>query len=217
MTSTIISRILMFYVGSVFVIVSTVPWNRVVAGQSPFTLALDQIHFPYASEFMAALILTAVLSCLNSAFYVASRVLFVLASRGDAPRWLVRTNRRQVPARAVLLAGAVGFAGVIAAILSPSVVFAFLVNASGAIIAVIYLAIAVSQVRSRRARERAGEPAPALPMWLFPWLSYLAIAAMVLVLIAMALTPSHRAEVWTSTISIGVTLLAYVLFRRRRK
>ena len=217
MTSTIISRILMFYVGSVFVIVSTVPWNRVVAGQSPFTLALDEIHFPYASEFMAALILTAVLSCLNSAFYVASRVLFVLASRGDAPRWLVRTNRRLVPARAVLLAGAVGFAGVIAAILSPSVVFAFLVNASGAIIAVIYLAIAVSQVRSRRARERAGGPAPALPMWLFPWLSYLAIAAMVLVLIAMALTPSHRAEVWTSTISIGVTLLAYVLFRRQRK
>jgi len=116
-----------------------------------------------------------------------------------------------------LLAGAVGFAGVIAAILSPSVVFAFLVNASGAIIAVIYLAIAVSQVRSRRARERAGGPAPTLPMWLFPWLSYLAIAAMVLVLIAMALTPSHRAEVWTSTVSIGVTLLAYVVFRRRRK
>src|SRR5437588_607039 len=198
-------------------IVSTVPWNRVVAGQSPFTLALDEIHFPYASEFMAAVILTAVLSCLNSAFYVASRVLFVLASRGDAPRWLVRTNRRHVPARAVLLAGAVGFAGVIAAILSPSVVFAFLVNASGAIIAVIYLAIAVSQVRSRRVRERAGGPAAALPRWVVPWLSYLAIAAMVLVLIAMALTPSHRAEVWTSTISIGVTLLAYVLFRRRRK
>src|SRR6266702_2028620 len=217
MTSTIISRILMFYVGSVFVIVSTVPWTRVVAGQSPFTLALDQIHFPYASEFMAALILTAVLSCLNSAFYVASRVLFVLASRGDAPRWLVHTNRRHVPTRAVLLASVVGFVGVIAAIVSPSVVFAFLVNASGAIIAVIYLAIAVSQVRSRRARERAGGPAPALPMWLFPWLSYLAIAAMVLVLIAMALTPSHRAEVWTSTISIGVTLLVYVLFRRGRK
>ena len=217
MTSTIISRILMFYVGSIFVIVSTVPWNRVVPGQSPFTLALDEIHFPYASEFMAAVILTAVLSCLNSSFYVASRVLFVLASRGDAPHWLVRTNRRHVPARAVLLASGVGFAGVIAAILSPSVVFAFLVNASGAIIAVIYLAIAVSQVRSRRARERTGGPAPALPMWLFPWLSYLAIAAMVLVLIAMAVTPSHRAEFWTSTISIGVTLLAYVVFRHGRK
>ena len=216
MTSTIISRILIFYVGSIFVIVSAVPWNRVVSGQSPFTLALDQVRFPYASTVMAAVILTAVLSCLNSAFYVASRVLFVLASHGDAPRWLVRTNPRHVPARAVLLASAVGFAGVIAAILSPSVVFAFLVNASGAIIAVIYLAIAVSQVRSRRAREAAGGPVPVLPMWLFPWLSYLAIAGMLLVLIAMALTPSHRAEFWTSAISIALALVAFVVFRTGR-
>jgi GABA permease len=215
MTSTIISRILLFYVCSIFVIVAAVPWTRVVPGQSPFTLALDQIHFPYASTVMAAVILTAVLSCLNSSFYVASRVLFVLAGHGDAPHWLVRTNARHVPARAVLLASTVGFAGVIAAVLSPSVVFAFLVNASGAIIAVIYLAIAVSQVRSRRAREGRGERALALPMWLFPWLSYLAIAGMLSVLIAMALTPSHRAEFWTSIVSIAVALTAYVAFRRR--
>src|SRR5215468_7636451 len=216
MTSTIISRILIFYVGSILVIICAVPWTHVVSGHSPFTLALDKIGFPYASTIMAAVILTAVLSCLNSSFYVASRVLFVLASRGDAPRWLVRTNRRHVPARAVLLASMVGFAGVIAAIASPGVVFKFLVNSSGAIIAVIYLAIAVSQVRSRRAREAAGAPPPALPMWLFPWLSYFAIAGMLLVLVAMALTPTHRAEFWTSIISITVALLAFVAFRRQR-
>jgi len=214
MTSTIISRILIFYVASIFVISCAVPWTHVVSGQSPFTLALDQIRFPYASTIMALVILTEVLSCLNSSFYVASRVLFALASHGDAPHWLVRTNSRHVPARAVLLASAVGFAGVIAAILSPGVVFAFLVNASGAIIAVIYLAIGVSQVRSRRAREAAGAPRPALPMWLFPWLSYVAIAGMLLVLIAMALTPSHRAEFWTSVVSITVVLLAFVFVRQ---
>jgi GABA permease len=216
MTSTIITRILLFYVGSIFVIVSTVPWNQVVSGQSPFTLALDGIHVPYAGTLMDAVILTAVLSCLNSSFYVASRVLFVLASRGDAPRWLVKTNRSHVPARAVLLASLVGFIGVVTAILSPSVVFAFLVNASGAIIAVIYLAIAVSQVRTRRARERAGAPPPTLPMWLFPWLSYVAIAGMLTVLIAMALEPAHRAEFWTSAISIAVVLCAYAVLRRGR-
>jgi GABA permease len=214
MTSTIISRIVLFYIGSVLVIVCAVPWSRVVPARSPFTLALDQVRFPFASTIMAAVILTAVLSCLNSSFYVASRVLFVLASRGDAPRWLVRTNRRHVPARAVLLASVVGFAGVLAAILSPGVVFAFLVNAQGAIIAVVYLMIVVSQVRSRRARERAGAPAPRLPMWGFPWLSYFAIAGMALVLVAMAVTPSERAEFWTSMGSIAVALLAFVIFRR---
>ncbi|MBS0374630.1 MAG: amino acid permease [Proteobacteria bacterium] len=216
MTSTIISRILIFYVCSIFVIVSTVPWTQVVPSESPFTLALDGIHFPYASEFMAAVILTAVLSCLNSSFYVASRVLFVLANHGDAPRWLVKTNAQHVPARAVLLASAVGFAGVATAVISPSKVFAFLVNASGAIIAVIYLSIGVSQVRTRRMRERAGGPPPTLPMWCFPWLSYVAIGGMAMVLVAMAFTPSHREEFWASTISIAVALLAYWLLRRGR-
>jgi L-asparagine transporter-like permease len=139
----------------------------------------------------------------------------VLATRGDAPHWLVRTNRRHVPARAVLLASVFGFAGVIAAILSREGVYVFLTNSSGAIIAIIYLMIGVSQIRSRRARERAGLPPSALPMWLFPWLSYLAIAGMASVIIAMAFTPSHRAEFWTSMVSIAFTLLVYVVFRRR--
>ena len=216
MTSTIISRILIFYVGSIFVILCTVPWNLVVPGQSPFTLALDQIHVPYASVIMSGIILTAVLSCLNSAFYVASRVLFVLAEHGDAPRWLVKTNKSHVPARSVLLGSVMGFVGVIAAVLSPSVVVAFLVNASGAVIAVIYLAIAVSQVVTRRQRETAGLPAPHLPMWWFPWLSYVAIAAMVVVLIAMAFTPSHYSEFWASAVSVVVALAAYRLFRHGR-
>jgi GABA permease len=216
MTSTVMARILLFYVGSILVIVCTVPWSLVVPGRSPFTLALDTIHVQYAATIMDGIILTAVLSCLNSAFYVASRVLFVLAEHRDAPHWLVRTNRRHVPGRAVLLASAGGFAGVIAHGLSPSVVFAFLVNASGAIIAVIYLAIALSQVRSRSQREREGGPAPTLPMWCFPWLSYVAIGAMVLVLIAMAITPSHYAEFWASMVSIAVALLAYLLVRRSR-
>ncbi|MGB5133459.1 MAG: amino acid permease [Steroidobacteraceae bacterium] len=216
MTSSVIGRILIFYVGSIFMVVSVVPWNLVQPGQSPFTLALDTIHIPYASTIMAWIILTAVLSCLNSAFYVASRVLFVLAANGDAPRWLVKTNKRHVPARSVLLASVAGFAGVIAAILSPSMVFAFLLNASGALIVFIYLAIAVSQVRVRRQNERAGRPPSALPMWLFPWLSYLAIAGMIAVLIAMAMTPSHYAEFWTSTTSVLIALAAYAFASRNR-
>src|SRR5260370_36771017 len=92
MASAIIPRILLFYVGSIFVIVSTVPWTRVVSGQSPFTLALDEIRFPYASEFMAAVIFTPGLSCLNSSFYISPRVLFVPPSGAAGPRRLVLTT-----------------------------------------------------------------------------------------------------------------------------
>ncbi len=214
MTSSIILRIMVFYVGSISVIVCVLPWNTVVPSHSPFTQALDTLGIPFAGTIMSWIILTAVLSCLNSAVYVASRVLFVLGHHGDAPRWLVQTNSRHVPSNSVLLACGAGFAGVFAAVLSPDVVFAFLVNASGALILAIYLTIAVAQVRVRRAAERAGKPPAALRMWLFPWLSYLAMAGIVAVLVAMALTPGRRLEFWASMLSITVALVGYALRRR---
>src|ERR1700677_3428799 len=95
MSSAVIVRILIFYVFSVLLIVSVTPWNTVVSGESPFTLALDTMHVPWAGTIMTVIILTAVLSCLNSAFYVSSRVLFILADRGDAPQLMVKLNKRR--------------------------------------------------------------------------------------------------------------------------
>jgi L-asparagine transporter-like permease len=217
MVSSVILRIFCFYIGSVALIVTVVPWNLVKPGESPFTLALDHMQISLASTLMSVIILTAVLSCLNSSFYIASRILFVLAEKGDAPHVLVKTNRRFVPANSVMLASLAGFAGVIAAILSPGVVFDWLVKASGALIVVIYIMICLSQIRLRRARERSGLPAPTLPVWLFPWLSYFAIAAMSAVLIKMALDPKLSSEVWASVGSIAVALLAYFIKSRSRR
>jgi L-asparagine transporter-like permease len=212
MTSSIIWRIMLFYVVSLTLIVAVVPWREIVPGESPFTHALDVIGVPLASTLMNFIILTAVLSCLNSAFYVCSRVLHVLAEKGDAPFWLVRLNARRVPARSVLLASVAGFAGVFAGILSPDGVFAFLVNASGGLIIFIYITIAVAQIRLRRAAQTP----PVLAMWLFPWLSYAAIAAMTAVLVAMALTDALASQFWTSAGTVAVALVAYALHARRR-
>ena len=55
------------------------------------------------------IVLTVVLSCLNSGLYVVSRMNFALARRGDAPQWMVRLDGRGVPARAILIASSIGF------------------------------------------------------------------------------------------------------------
>ena len=94
-------------------------------------------------------------------------------------------------------------------------VFAFLLNASGALIVYIYIAIAFAQIRVRRQAEREGRPLP-LRMWLFPWLTYFAIAGMTAVLVAMAITPARAVEFWTSAVSVAVALVAYAVVRRRR-
>src|SRR5271168_550964 len=215
MGSAVILRILIFYVLSVFLIVSVAPWNTVRSGESPFTLALDTMHVPWAGTIMTVIILTAVLSCLNSAFYVSSRVLFILADRGDAPQIMVRLNKRRVPVGSVLMGAAAGFLGIIAATEAPQAVFDFLVSSSGALVVYVYMTICVAQITLRRRRERAGEPAPPVVMWLFPWLSYAAIAAMGGVLVAMAFTPAMQQDFKASLVTLVVAVGAYYIKRAR--
>src|SRR5580700_6303722 len=217
MTTTVIWRILIFYVVSIFLIVSVIPWNTVRSGESPFTLALNAMHVPWAGTIMSAIILTAVLSCLNSAFYVSSRVLFILAERGDAPQVLVRLNARRVPVASVLIGAAAGFLGIIAATEAPQKVFDFLVSSSGALIVFVYMITAAAQIALRRRRERNGEAKPAVSMWLFPYLSYATIACMVAVLTAMAFTPGQRQDFNASCITLVAAVAAYLIVRRLRQ
>jgi GABA permease len=217
MTTTVIWRILIFYVVSVFLIVSVVPWNAVRSGESPFTLALNTMHVPGASIIMSVIILTAVLSCLNSAFYVSSRVLFILAERGDAPQSFVKLNKRRVPVVSVLIGAAAGFLGIIAATKAPQKVFDFLLSSSGALIVFVYMITAAAQIALRRRRVRSGEAKPAISMWLFPYLSYAAIACMGAVLIAMAFTPGQQQDFYFSCITLAVTGIAYWIVRRLRQ
>jgi L-asparagine transporter-like permease len=217
MSGAVITRILIFYVASVLLIVCVVPWNSVVPGQSPFAQALDSMQYSWAGTAMSLIILTAVLSCLNSAFYVTSRVLFALAERGDAPQWLAQVNARHVPTRSVLMGSIAGFAGILIATISPQQVFAFLVNASGALMLFIYLLTAIAQLRLRRAREAAAHAALPLRMWWHPWGSYAAIAAMAAVLVAMALTPALRSQLAVSLLALLVAVVAYQFVVQRRR
>lgn len=216
LTTTLVLRIIAFYVVSIFLILCVVPWDRVQVGESPFVLALSSIGVPGAGVAMSFIVLTAVLSCLNSAFYVCSRVLFQLAEKGDAPQWMVALNARRVPTRSVWVSAVAGLLGVLAATWAPGPVFAFLVSASGAVIVFVYIMIAVAQIRLRRRRESEGAPTPPLRMWGFPWLSGVAILGMSAVLVAMAITPSQQKDFYFSVLALAIAVGAYLTLRARR-
>ena len=214
LTINVAVRIALFYICSIALIVCVVPWVSIKSGFSPFTAALQVIHVPLAAVIMDLVVLVAVLSCLNSGLYVTSRVLFTLSRHGDAPRALVALNRRSVPARAILFGSLCGYGGVIASIVSPQTAFAFLVNASGATMIIIYLIITLAQIRLRRKLEAEAPQRLQVRMWLFPWLSYATMIAMVAVLVAMALIPSHQAEFSASLIVAGMVLGSYFTLRK---
>jgi GABA permease len=210
-TNSVISRIAIFYVGSLFLLAVIVPWNTNEAGASPYVSAFREMGIPAADHIMNAVVLTAVLSCLNSGLYTASRMLFVLAARREAPLQLIRVNARGVPTPAILTSTVVGFLCVIAAAVSPDTVFLFLLNSSGAIILFVYLLIAVSQVILRR---RATEE-PRVKMWLFPGLSLVTIAAILAILVQMGLDDVTRPQLLLSLLSWAAVLGLFFVTRWR--
>lgn len=214
-TATVAWRILIFYILSIGLIVSVVPWTTIVPGVSPFATALATIGVPAAATIMNAIVLVAVLSCLNSGLYVTSRVLFALASRGDAPRSVVVLDRRGVPVRAILIGSVFSYAALAASIISPDLIFSFLVNASGALMLLIYLMLAVSQVRLRARAEREAPERLQVRMWFHPVATIVAILGILAVLAAMALTPSLASQFYASLVAAGVAALGLLLRRRQ--
>jgi gamma-aminobutyrate permease len=216
MTTSVALRILLFYVLSMLLILAITPWSQITPGTSPFAVALDRIGVPATALTMKLIVLTAVLSCLNSGLYVTSRVLFTLAARREAPQALVKLNKRQVPSRAILIGSLFGYGAVIASIISPTKVFAFLVNASGATMLMIYLLIAFAQIRLRKQMEATSPERLTIRMWLFPGLSWVVIAAMLGVLASMLFTPDLAVQLYASLIGAAAALIAYAIVRARK-
>lgn len=213
-TRSVVVRIVIFFVGSVFLVTVIMPWNSVELGASPYVAALKHMGLAGADQLMNAVVLTAVLSCLNSGLYTASRMLFVLAGRGEAPAQLVKLSSRGVPAAAIVGSSVVGFLCVLMAWLAPNTVFLFLLNSSGAVILFVYLLIALSQIVLRR---RTPPEQLRVKMWLFPVLSVLTAVGIVAVLVQMGFDRSARSQLWLSLLSWAIVLGLYFSLPSSRK
>ncbi|MEV4091652.1 amino acid permease [Streptosporangium saharense] len=214
-TVRVVWRVLVFYVGSVLLIVAVVPWNRVPAdGQaSPFATAIETFGIPGAGELMTAVVLVAVLSILNAGIYGSSRMLMSLAERGDAPAVLAGVRPSGVPAPAIVTGSGLALVVVaVAGLVSPDEIFAFLLNASGLLTLVMYLFIAVSQLRLR---ARTDPETLQVRMWGHPWLSWTVLVLLGAALLAVSTSPGVGPVVLGVAVVLAVTLLAYAVRARR--
>ncbi|HDR9481882.1 MULTISPECIES: amino acid permease [Burkholderia] len=215
-TNSVITRVLVFYVGSVALVVALVPWNSHQMA-TPYVSALEVMGLPAAANVMNAIVLTAVLSALNSGLYAASRMLFALTRHGDAPAALAKVNKRGVPVRAILLGTVFGYVSVVMSYVSPDTVFAFLVNSYGTVALFVYVLIAFSQLRLRKRLDPVAASKLRVKMWAYPYLTWVAIVGMVGILVAMAFIPDQRKPLWLGVASLGVLVVAYGLTRRSRR
>ena len=215
-TRSVIWRIAVFYLASILLVVAIVPWtDERLPNDGSYQAALDVLGVPGAKTIVDIVVLVAVASCLNSALYTASRMIYSLGRRGQAPTAVMRTTAAGVPRTAVLASTAVGFLTVIANYAFPEEVFSTLLATSGAIALLVYLVIAVSQLRLRRTLEREGAAMP-VRMWLYPGLTWAVVVVIPLVLIYMAFREGSRFDLlMTAVIAVAVVVVSVVVTRRR--
>jgi L-asparagine transporter-like permease len=130
-------------------------------------------------------------------------MLYSLGRRGDAPRAVEVTSSAGVPRAAVIASTVLGLGITLFSYFMPAGLFQFLLASSGAIALLVYLAIAVSQLRMRRKLLRQGVEL-GFRMWLFPWLTWAVIVFICAALAVMMVTPEHRSEVSTT---LGLALV----------
>ncbi|MGX5692681.1 amino acid permease [Dermacoccus abyssi] len=206
--NSVIWRISIFYLGSIFVVVALVNWRSPqLAEVGSYQFTLETIGLGQLTTVLDLAILTAVASCLNSALYTASRMAFSLGQRGDAPGAFGRTNSRGVPVAAILASVVVGFVCVGLNYVLPDKIFGYLLSTAGCAALFVYLCISFTQLRSRRAMDAAGV-AVRVRMWLFPGLTYATIAFIVLVLVMMAFDSEQSQNLWFSLAVATVVLVA---------
>jgi GABA permease len=209
-------RIAVFYIGSMAVIVTLVPWHDpAVEKKGPYVATLDHLGIPGAGEIMNVVVLVALLSAMNANIYGASRMACSLVAREQGPKALGRIFGG-VPRVAVVVSSLFGFLCVVLSYWRPNDVFMWLLNTIGAIILVVWFFIAVSQLILRRRTEREAPEKLVVRMWLFPGLTWVALAGMAAVFVLMAREEGTRVQLlWTGGLTLLLAALGYLIQRGR--
>ena len=194
-TNQAIYRILIFYIGALAVLLSLYPWQKVVTGGSPFVLIFHALDSSLVANVLNIVVLTAALSVYNSCVYANSRMLYGLALQGNAPRALLKVNRRGVPLAALGVSAVATGLCVSLNYFMPGEAFGVLMGLVVSALVINWAMITWIHLRFRAHKKERGETT-AFPSPMWPVSSYLCLLFLAGILVVMFMTPGLRLSVY---------------------
>lgn len=216
---SVLFRILIFYVGAIFVIVTIYPWNKLSSVGSPFVSTFAKVGITSAASIINFVVLTAALSGANSGIYSSSRMLFKLAHEGDAPKIFGRLSKRIVPDAAILgISGGIliGFIlDMVVTMYNHSTSDLFVVVFSSSVLPgmVPWFVILLAELKFRRNNPEVMKDHP-FKLPLYPLSNYFAFAMLIVIVIFMFINPDTRVSVIVGAAVLIIATLVY-LWRHR--
>ncbi len=183
--NSVIARIALFYVGSLFLLGLLLPYTAYSAGESPFVTFFSKIGVEGAGTIMNVVVLTAAFSSLNAGLYSTGRILRSMAMNGSAPKFTARMSKRGVPYGGICLTTAIGLIGVLLNGVVPSKAFEIVLNMAALGILASWVTIIVCQLRLFRWSEEGRMSRPAFRMWGAPYTGYITLVFLFAVLVLM--------------------------------
>ncbi|MDN4853728.1 amino acid permease [Pediococcus pentosaceus] len=219
---SIVWRILIFYLGAIFVIVAIFPWNQLATVGSPFVETFSKVGITGAAGIINFVVLTAAMSGTNSGIYSASRMLYKLSQEGKVPKIFGKLSSHRVPSVAILTISFGILLGIILNIFLSSfkggAVNLFVLVYSSSVLPgmVPWFVILFSELRFRRANPEIIQNHPFV-MPLYPMSNYLAIFSLFLIVVFMFINPDTRASVTVGFVFLMVLTINFIIkFRRKR-
>lgn len=183
----VIYRILIFYVGTMLVLMTLWPWNEVGTAASPFVQIFDSAGFTGTAHLLNFVVLTAAISVYNSAIYSNSRMLYGLAKNSDAPKFFEKLSSRKVPVHGILFSSGITLLVVILNYILPGQVFMYLMSIVTGAVLISWTMIILTHFKFREHYKKINKVAK-FPAMFYPFSNYLClifIAAVVLMMLTM--------------------------------
>ena len=211
----VVYRILIFYVGAIFIMLCIFPWNQIGQDGSPFVIIFDRIGVAGAATLLNVVVLTAAVSAYNSGLYSNGRMLYSLARQGNAPKYLKKVNSSGSPFAGVLTSSAVTAVAVVLNFLFPGKVFLYLISV--ALIAGIFnwTMVVITQMKFRRRIGATEVEKLGFKMPFYPVGNYIVLTFLAGVVILMAFLPDFRYALYVGPVWVGILYVAYRLKSRR--
>ncbi|CAI0801167.1 amino acid permease [Serratia proteamaculans] len=213
-TNQVVYRILIFYIGSLTVLLSLYPWHKVVEGGSPFVMIFHALNSNLVATLLNVVVLTAALSVYNSGVYANSRMLFGLATQGNAPKTLTRVNKRGVPVLSIALSALVTSVGVLINYVMPGKAFELLMALVVSTLVINWVMICLAHLRFRAAKNRQGV-IPVFKAFWYPFGNYLCLVFLSLILVIMYFSEGIRISVLLMPVWILLLWVGFLLTRRK--
>jgi L-asparagine permease len=214
--NSVIARIALFYVGSLFLLGLLLPFNAYKAGESPFVTFFSKIGVEGAGTIMNIVVLTAAFSSLNAGLYSTGRILRSMAMNGSAPKFTARMSSRGVPYGGICLTAAIGLLGVLLNGVVPSMAFEIVLNMAALGIIASWGTIVVCQIQLYRWSKKGIMDRPSFRLWGSPYTGYVTLVFLVAVLVLMAMDPPIGT--WTvASLVVIIPLLVIGWFAVRKR